>query len=368
VPRFPFPASAAGLLAVVALVSLLGQRPGSARTAPVSSGPVQLSGPDEDNPPVIQNSTAVPIELPPAGGEVQFTVEITDDFGISLAYLTVVGTDSSVADYTLEPRGVGLYGVSFNLPANFTNEQISYTLVAVARDTIDQETQANCGEVTVKPQEQFDEFPAVGEGVVEPRILARSGGDVQLSTTASDDRSVHEVIAVITAPDASTVQVPLEGIGGIHYAGTFHAPANTGTEPVVYTLRFAASDDIGQMSDADGGTITVTTDGTRPSLRNCRVTPRSLPARGGTVTFRALAHDDSEPVTVEAQVQVAGALHQVQLHPDPNRPRLFAGTYRIPRNAARRRKVYRIAFQARDALGNTRTVHSGAVTVAGKGR
>jgi hypothetical protein len=368
VPRFPFPASAAGLLAVVALVSLLGQRPGSARPAPLSSGPVQLSGPDEDNPPVIQNATATPIELPPAGGEVQFTVEITDDFGVSTAYVTVVGTDSSVADYTLEPRGVGLYGVDFNLPANFTNEQISYTLVAVARDTIDQETQANCGEVTVKSQEQFDEFPALGDGVVEPRTLARSGGDVQLSTTASDDRSVSEVLAVITAPDASTVQVPLEGIGGIHYSGTFHAPANTGTEPAVYTVRFVAYDDIGQGADADGGTITVTPDGTRPSLRKCRVTPRSLPARGGTITFRALAHDESEPVTVEAQVRIAGALHQVQLDPDPNRPHLYTGTYRIPRNAARRRKVYRIAVEATDAVGNTRTVECGAVTVAGKGR
>lgn len=78
-----------------------------------------------------------------------------------------------------------------------------------------------------------------------------------IGADATDNRSVANAFAIVTLPDKSQREAPLEPVSSQHFEGTFLAPANLGAAPEEYSVVVYAEDDIGQTGSESTGSFTV---------------------------------------------------------------------------------------------------------------
>jgi hypothetical protein len=212
---------------------------------------------EDETPPTITNTVASPSSLPKEGGSVTISADIFDEWGITAAWATVVGQDGFGQTVGLFNFGGTFFSGGIDIPQNFLDQQISYQVEVGAVDGNGLSSTEPAGEIQVEAQPQFDEAPFVFDPTLEPAELTSAGGAVTIEASASDDRSISEVYAVVTAPGGATTHVQMEGISSSRFQGVFNAPANASASAVQYSVEVTALDDIGQFDTEAVGSITV---------------------------------------------------------------------------------------------------------------
>lgn len=148
------------------------------------------------------------------------------------------------------------------MPANFQEWPVGYQASVSAEDTNGAFAEAYAGEIEVAAVPQFDEAPYISEASVAPSIWGSWGGSTRISVTASDTRSLANVYAIVTNPDNSEREIPLEPSSSSRFEGSLDLPANLGGAPQTYSVAVFAEDDIGQTTSGYAGTVTVEPKGT----------------------------------------------------------------------------------------------------------
>jgi hypothetical protein len=232
----------------------------------------------DDPPPVVTNVRAEPSSLPAEGGLVTIFADASDDGGgITWVQADVQGPYGGPETVLMGFTNVGTtWSGSLTIPANFTDQQVNYTITVMATDLSGNTTWESGGGISVDAAPQFDERPVVFDPSVSPTSLPSSGGATTIQVSASDDRAISEVYATITRPDGSTTDLPLGGISSSRFEGVFTAPANTGATAAQYTIDVTALDDIGQSASMTAGTVTVAPAPPPPNLADLKVSPTQI--------------------------------------------------------------------------------------------
>lgn len=219
-------------------------------------------GGGEDRAPTIGGGQVNPATLTYEGGTVVLTGEVEDDCGIRSVHGEVVN-EGFASFFEMHPVGPGsfvtatLYQGEAQLPPNYQESPVYYFAVMEAEDTNGSIEHAFSGEVEVAAAPAFDEAPYVSNATLNPRTLGSAGGLVTIGADASDNRSVASAFAIVTLPDNSQQEIPLEPTSAQHFEGTFVAPANLGAAPENYSVVVYAEDDIGQTGTESVGSFTV---------------------------------------------------------------------------------------------------------------
>jgi len=219
-------------------------------------------GGGEDRTPTIGGGQVNPATLTYEGGTIVLTGEVEDDCGIRSVHGEVVN-EGFASFFEMHPVGPGsfvtatLYRGEAQLPPNYQESPVYYVAVMEAEDTNGSIEHAFSGEVEVAAAPAFDEAPYVSNATLSPRALGSAGGLVTIGADASDNRSVASAFAIVTLPDESQREVPLEPVSSQHFEGTFLAPANLGAAPEEYSVVVYAGDDIGQTGSESAGSFTV---------------------------------------------------------------------------------------------------------------
>lgn len=228
----------------------------------------------EPQPVVISGFAANPSSLPPAGGTVTLSAVISSPAGISHAALSVYQADGGISgiDLALTDPATDTWSGQVAIPGNASNESVSHSLEVFAQANDGGSAQEIVGSIDVAGQPVFDQAPDVFDAALDPVSLPASGGPVIIRASASDDRSVSEVNAVVSGESGATWQVPLDPISSSRFEGIWNAPRNPSpTLSATYSVEVMALDDIGQPGSAQAGTVTV-----RPVRAGLTVSPTSL--------------------------------------------------------------------------------------------
>ena len=266
------------------------------------AGPVAA----DEEPPVIADPSAAPANLPPDGGTITISADVTDVDGVASVFATLSSSDGFTDSVTLLPAGPTTYGRTYGIPGNASNDPVSWTIEIWAEDGVGRQTSAFTGGVEVAGQPPFDEPPIVWDPSVSPTSLPSAGGAVTIAVSASDLRGITASAAAITASDGTASFVDLQPISADRFEGTFEAPANPSTEPVTYTVTASAQDDIGQETRIDAGTFVVAGQPAAPASRLTvssrlvlfRQVPAGVTARRAVVLRNAGATGGPIQVTV----------------------------------------------------------------------
>ena len=229
---------------------------------------------DEPQPVVISGFAANPSALPAAGGRVTLSAVISSPAGISHVGLSVYQADGGITgtDLALSDSGTNTWSGEITVPGNASNEPVSHTLEIFAEGNDGGSAQEIVGSIDVAGQPVFDQSPDVFDAVVDPVSLPSSGGPVTIRASASDDRSVSEVYAVVSSAGGATWQVQMDPMSSSQFVGTWNAPPNQSrTLLATYAIEVTALDDIGQPGSVAAGTITVS-----PARARLTVSPRTL--------------------------------------------------------------------------------------------
>jgi hypothetical protein len=219
-------------------------------------------GGGEDRAPTIGGEQVSPTTLTYEGGTVVLTGEVEDDCGIRSVHGEVVN-EGFASFFEMHPVGPGsfvtatLYRGEAQLPPNYQESPVYYFAVMEAEDTNGSIEHAFSGEIEVAAAPAFDEAPYVSNATLSPRTLGSAGGLVTIGADATDNRSIANVFAIVTFPDKSQREVPLEPTSSQHFEGTFLAPANLGPAPEDYSVVVYAEDDIGQTGSEGADSFTV---------------------------------------------------------------------------------------------------------------
>lgn len=322
-------------------------------------GTFQVTGADT-NPPVITNCQVTPTTLPPAGGTVTISADVTDDFGLRSVQGRVSRPDGTVAMVTLNPGANSHFTGTFQAPANTGTSDQTYTVFVVAVDGGNNTSIVRCGTFVVQAADtQAPAFLGCG---VQPRRLPSLGGVFTITATVTDNRSVTSVVAKVAGPSGTT-NVPLNPSGD-GYTGTFTAPENLTAQDVNYQVTITATDPSNNQVTADCGTITVLKpDAELPAIVRCDVIPRTLLAPGGTVTLRADVTDNAGVDQVEAIIEIPDVfLTTVTL--SLKNGNTYEGTWTAPANDTASPRSYHVTYRAVDTSDNEATADCGSVTVA----
>jgi hypothetical protein len=223
----------------------------------LSADRAAADGEGEDTPPQIVFGSVTPSYLPSSGGNVQIQAEIVDDVGVHMTTAQVYGSDGSYQAIQLYEGFANNYFGTLEVPANYSEGTMSYSVEVQAYDTYNAWVNTTIGEVQVEGQPQFDESPWISMTEMNPTVLPAEGGTVTISAEAGDNRGLSAVFAAVTGPGGSYTEVPLNGISSSRFEGTFTAPSNSGALGAEYVVEVVVQDDIGQESRATAGIITV---------------------------------------------------------------------------------------------------------------
>jgi len=281
-------------------------------------------GGGEDRAPSIGAGQVTPSTLTSEGGTVVLSGEVEDDCGIRSVHGEVVNEGFS-SFFEMHPVGPGsfvnatLYQGEAQLPPNFQESPVYYLAVMEAEDTNGSVEHAFSGEVEVAAAPAFDEAPYVSNATLSPGMLGSAGGLVTIGADAADNRSVANVFAVVTLPDESQRQIPLEPLSSQHFEGTFPAPANLGASPEEYSVVVYAEDDIGQTGSESAGSFTVAAPIAPPpggELAVRRPAPRSFGRVkiGQASTRRVVVHNEGRQgsAPIAASIASSGAPFSIQ--------------------------------------------------------
>ena len=265
--RCRIPAAALTLLAALLLV------------APAGAAACGEDG-TEDTGPLITEAKLTPATLPSEGGTGVISARVEDDCGVQQVYAEINSTEGMYIGFQLLPTEAlngnsAIYRGEFQVPSNFQEWEVGYQGNVSAEDTNGAFAEAYAGEIDVAGAPQFDEPPYISAASSAPSVWGAWGGTAKISAEASDTRSLASVYAIVTNPDNSETELPLEATSFSHFEGALELPANFTGEPQVYSVAVFAEDDIGQTTGAYGGAITVEPRGT-PHPGQLALGPSSL--------------------------------------------------------------------------------------------
>lgn len=264
--------SRAGVLVLGLLAALLLAVPASAAACGEEGG--------EDTGPLVTEAKLTPASLPSEGGTGVISARVEDDCGVQQVYAEINSTEGIYVSFQLLPAedinsNARVYRGEFQVPANFQEWSVGYQGNVSAEDTNGAFAEAYAGEIEVAGAPQFDEPPYISAASAAPNVWGAWGGATKISVEASDTRSLANVYAIVTNPNGSETELPLEGVSFSRFEGTLTVPANfTGTAQT-YSVSAFAEDDIGQTTGAYAGTITVEPKGT-PHPGSLALEPASL--------------------------------------------------------------------------------------------
>jgi centrosomal CEP192-like protein len=257
----------------------------------------------EDTGPLITEAKLTPANLPSEGGTGVISARVEDDCGVQQVYAEINGTEGMYIGFQLLPTEAlnsnsAVYRGEFQIPANFQEWSVGYQGNVSAEDTNGAFAEAYAGEIEVAGRPQFDEPPYISAASSAPSVWGSWGGTTRISADASDTRSLASVYAIVTNPDNSETEVPLEATSFSHFESTLELPANFTGEPEVYSVAVFAEDDIGQTTGAYGGAITVEPKGT-PHPGQLTLEPTSLHfgpvSIGGTASSGVVLSNTGKP-------------------------------------------------------------------------
>jgi hypothetical protein len=273
----------------------------------------------EDTGPLIKLAQVTPGNLTYEGGTSVVTTEVEDDCGIQQVYAEISSTEGAYWGFQLLPfeninSNSIVYRGEFQVVPNYQEWPVSYQVTIWATDTNGASEQAYAGETEVAAAPQFDEAPYVSEASLTPPVVGAAGGQVRIATDASDNRGLGNVFAIVTLPDETQQEVPLEGVSSLHFEGRFKVPANPGATPQEYSVIVYAEDDIGQQSWESAGSFIVAP---RTGLLNAWTSVGSYFGRvaiGDTATRLVVVGNGGGPKTqpVEASITTSGASFALQ--------------------------------------------------------
>ncbi len=245
--------STAGLLSILAAVLLV---------APASALACGEEG-TEDTAPLIKWAKTSPGTVPFEGGTGVVEVEVEDDCGVQQVYAEIYGPEGfPFTVFQLLPSEIvstyaAVYRGEFQIVPNHLESPVYYGVSISVLDTNGAPANAVAGEIEVEAAPQFDEAPIVANASASPAIVGSTGGGVKISADASDNRSVSSVFAIVTYPDETQHEVPLDATSSSHFQRHFIAPPNNGAEFAQYSVIVYAEDDIGQRSYEKAGSFKV---------------------------------------------------------------------------------------------------------------
>lgn len=273
----------------------------------------------EDTGPLIKLAQVTPGNLTYEGGTSVVTTEVEDDCGIQQVYAEISSTEGAYWAFQLLPfeninSSSIVYRGEFQVVPNYQEWPVSYQVTIWAEDTNGASEQVYAGETEVAGTPPFDEAPYVSEASLSPRVVGSAGGQVKVGADASDSRGLGNVFAIVTLPDETQKEVPLEGVSWLHFQGRFKAPANLGATPQEYSVIVYAEDDIGQQSWESAGSFIVAP---RTGQLNAWTSAGSYfgqVAIGDTATRQVIVHNSGGPKTqpVEASITTSGASFSLQ--------------------------------------------------------
>jgi hypothetical protein len=221
----------------------------------------------EDTGPLVTEAKLTPANLPSEGGTGVISARVEDDCGVQQVYAEINSTEGMYIGFQLLPSEAlngpsAIYRGEFQIPPNFQEWSVGYQGNVSAEDTNGAFAEAYAGEIEVAGLPQFDEPPYISAASSAPSVWGSWGGTTRIGVDASDTRSLAGVYAIVTNPDNSETEIPLEATSFSHFEGVLEVPANFSGEPKAYSVSAFAEDDIGQTTGAYGGTITVEPKGT----------------------------------------------------------------------------------------------------------
>jgi hypothetical protein len=216
----------------------------------------------EDTGPLINWAKATPANLSYEGGTGVIEVEVEDDCGVQQVYAEIYGPDGFFTVFQLLPSEIvstyaSVYHGEFQIVPNYQEWSVDYGVVISVLDTNGAPAETFAGGIQVEAAPQFDEAPYVSEASLTPPIVGSGGGSVKVGATATDNRGLANVFAVVTYPDETQHDLYLEGISSSRFQGRFKVPANEGVAFEQYSVIVYAEDDIGQRSFESAGTFKV---------------------------------------------------------------------------------------------------------------
>jgi hypothetical protein len=216
----------------------------------------------EDTAPLINWAKTSPGTLPSEGGTVAVSTEVEDDCGVQQVYAEINSPEGTYVSFQLLPSEIvgthaAVYHGEFNLPANHQEWPVTYGVEISVLDTNGAPATRLAGEIEIAGVPNFDEAPYVSEPSTAPNLFGGGGGVAKIGVSASDNRGLGNVYAIVTYPDNSEKEVSLEAVSFSRFEGPLKLPANPGWTPQVYSVAVFAEDDIGQTTGAYAGTVTV---------------------------------------------------------------------------------------------------------------
>jgi hypothetical protein len=312
----------------------------------------------DGTPPTIANGLLSPSSLPSSGGNVQISVDISDESGVQNTTAQVYGSDGSYQAISLYQGSGDTYYGTLEAPANYSEGTVSYGVEVQAYDLYNNYNANSIGEVQVEGQPQFDEAPWISMTELWPQFLPAEGGTVTIGAEAGDNRGLSVVYALITpVSGGASTTVGLNGVSSSRFEGTYEVPANAGPLAAEYLVEVVVQDDIGQEGRALAGTITVASPPPPPSTGILEVSPleRSFgqvaigKEATRVVTVRNLPRKGGEPVAATARLfgspafslpgAPAGGIHFVL---GPGQKRTFKVSFR-PASAGEQAAMLEIA-------------------------
>lgn len=214
-----------------------------------------------------------------------------------------------------------------------------------------------------------DNPPIITGGVVTPSSLGWEGGQVDISATVIDDYGLSMVYATIYGPDGAPYSTQLIPSGTDQYSGSITAPPNTTNEPRQYGVEVVATDWASGTDTKVIGSVDVEAQPVfdqDPYVWDPTVTPRDVPASGGTVEIGVDASDDHSVAVVLASIELDGYTFPptwIELVPDSATH--FSATFPVPANTTPNPKAYRVKILVADDIGQEVSVDAGVYTVRG---
>jgi hypothetical protein len=330
-----------------------------------ADGPQISVAPVPNQEPQVTNPSVAPVSLPAAGGEVTIRADVTDPDGtLADVHADITHPDGTVTTLAMTQASEGApYEAIWTAPANTAEDPAEHVVSVTAVDTEGASGSAEAGSVTVDGVPPFDEHPFVFDSSLTPTSLPVAGGQVTIAASATDDRSVSEVYAVVTAPDGSTSQVPMDPVSESRFEGVLTVPANTRFVPSAYQVEVTALDDIGQPGSEATGSVTVAARVDQPpQVATAAVVPGVL-SGSGTARIRATVIEDRAMGEVYALVQsTGGAPTRVEMVADPGST-AYEGLFSAPENRSAGPVAYAVEVVATDQAGHTGRASAGSLMV-----
>jgi len=316
---------------------------------------------EDVEPPLIINGTLAPRALGSGGGVVSVEADVTDDVSVASVVAEVQRPDGTLQMVTLSSSGGSRYAGTFNVPANPDLAPKQYQVRIVAADPSSNVARASLGAVDVGGDDRA--APVIADCNVSPPLLSFTGGPVNILANVTDNVGVTGVAAVVTRGGALIARVPMAPGSGSSFAGAFSAPVNRTGRAQSYEVALEAMDAAGNTARVPCGTFEVAADTVPPVILACDVTPRELPAGGGTITITATVTDAIPLANVVAVVvRPNGNLVRVTLQAAGSDT--FTGQWLVPANDSPGRQTYAVNVDATDLVGNLATSDCGSVFLA----